>query len=137
MTHSDLPIVCMLTGAGFRERARWLQELVRDGLLRHERDDLTLALHYRAEVRDRVLRMVARESECCAFLQFETCDRGDEVDVTVGAPESARPVVDSLFELFTHGSLHVGTDTHSPSAGDAEPDAAAHRAMALERKPLP
>ncbi len=100
MTRQNVPIACTLTGTSHRERAMWLEELARDALLGHERQDLTLALRYRGEARDRIARMVAQEAECCAFLRFETHDLGDEVEVTVTAPESARSVADSLFELF-------------------------------------
>jgi hypothetical protein len=100
MTESQ-PVACTLAGDDFRGRLAWIGQLTRDALRGHERADLTLTLRYAREAAQHVREMVRKERACCAFLTFETCERGDEVWLIVRAPEAARPTADTLFAIFT------------------------------------
>ena len=44
--------------------------------------------------------MVGKEQVCCAFLNFELTETGEEVRLTITVPERAREVADALFEQF-------------------------------------
>ena len=44
--------------------------------------------------------MVGKEQVCCAFLNFELIETGEEVRLTITVPERAREVADALFEQF-------------------------------------
>jgi hypothetical protein len=99
MTESQ-PVACTLTGEIFRDRLTWIEQLTREALRGHERADLTLTLRYAREAAQRVQELVRKEQGCCAFLTFKTREQGDEVWLTVTAPEAARPTADALCEPF-------------------------------------
>jgi len=84
---SETPIVCTLDVGGFKERLSWIAELNRDALRNHEQDGLALRLRYNAKFADRVIELVRREKQCCAFLQFELQHEGGDVLLTITAPE--------------------------------------------------
>ena len=94
------PIACTLQPGRYQERLAWLAQLARDGLLGVSRDDLRLELKYAPNVADRVRDMVVKEQECCAFLNFELSETGEDVRLTITAPDRARDVADALFEQF-------------------------------------
>ena len=94
------PIACTLQPRSYQERLAWLARLARDGLLGMSRDDLRLELRYAPGVADQVREMVAKEQACCAFLNFELSESGEDVRLTITAPERARDVADALFEQF-------------------------------------
>jgi hypothetical protein len=94
------PIACTLQAGSYQERLTWLAQLARDGLLGMSRDDLRLELRYAPNVADRVRDMVAKEQECCAFLNFELSENGEDVRLTITVPERARDVADAIFDQF-------------------------------------
>ena len=96
----ELPIACTLQGTSSQERLAWIEELARDGLRAVTRDDLRLELSYTADVAGRVREMVGKEQVCCAFLNFELTETGEDVRLTITAPERVREVADALFEPF-------------------------------------
>jgi len=67
---------------------------------RYERADLMLKLRYAREAVERVQEMIRKELACCGFLTFEMRKQGDEVWLTIKAPEEARSTADALFEPF-------------------------------------
>ena len=97
---SESPIACTLQGGSYQERLASIGELARDGLRGVSRDDRRLELRYAPHVVGRVREVVAKEQECCAFLNFELTETNEEVRLTVTAPERAREVADELFEQF-------------------------------------
>ena len=100
MIPNDAPIACTLGGADYAERLAWIARLNRDGLLGHERHDAVLELCYATTVRDRVLALVQKESECCAFLTFALDESGSEVRLKITAPDRARDDAELFFEPF-------------------------------------
>jgi hypothetical protein len=100
MARHDEPIACTLSGSDVRERRAWLADLARDGLLDHQRGDLSLHLWYKPDVADRVHEMVRQEEACCAFLTFEMHEQPDAVKLTIRAPEAAREIANLLFDQF-------------------------------------
>lgn len=95
-----LPIACTLAPGEYKDRVAWIANLNRDALRKYERRDLTLELFYAPEARERVHEMARNEGTCCAFLSFQIRDAGDQVRLTVTAPESARDAADALFAQF-------------------------------------
>jgi len=57
-------------------------------------------LRYTPDVASRVREMAGKEQVCCAFLNFELTETGEEVRLTIKVPERAREVADALFEQF-------------------------------------
>lgn len=95
------PIACTLAPGAFKDRLAWIATLNKDALRKYARRDLVLELSYALEARERVHEMVRNEQACCAFLAFELREAGNEIRLTVTAPETAREAADALFEQFT------------------------------------
>jgi hypothetical protein len=95
-----LPIACTLAPAEFKDRLASIAQLNKSALRKHERRDLVLELRYGLEARERVQAMVRNEQACCAFLAFRLDEVGDEVRLTITAPERARETADALFDQF-------------------------------------
>jgi hypothetical protein len=107
---SEAPIACTLDAGDFKQRLASIAELNRDALRSHERDGLVMHLRYDAKFADRVNEMVRRETQCCAFLRFDTRQEGDEVLLTITSPEEARVASETLFEQFaSRGQSGAGT----------------------------
>jgi hypothetical protein len=95
-----LPIACTLAPGAFKDRLAWIAALNKDALRKYERRDLVLQLSYAPEARERVHEMVRNEQRCCGFLAFELRETGNEIHLTITAPERARGAADALFEQF-------------------------------------
>jgi hypothetical protein len=109
------PIACTLQGGWYHERLAWIADLARDGLRAHSRQDLTLELRYASDVAVRVRDMVRKEQECCAFLAFELTETGEDVRLTITAPERARDVATELFDAFIARPLASDSTAPTPS----------------------
>jgi hypothetical protein len=94
------PIACTLAPGAFKDRLAWIAALNKDALRKYARRDLVLELSYALEARERVHELVRNEQACCAFLAFELHEAGNEIRLTVTAPETAREAADALFEQF-------------------------------------
>ena len=96
----EAPIACTLDFHDFNARLVQISELNRDALRGYERGDLVLRLRYTAAAAHRVREMVQHEQACCGFLRFELREQGDELLLTITAPEEARIAAETLFEQF-------------------------------------
>ena len=94
------PIACTLAPGAYKDRLAWIAALNRDALRKYERRGLVLELSYGPEVRERLHGMVRKEQTCCAFLTFNLNEVGNEIRLTITAPETAREAADGLFEQF-------------------------------------
>jgi hypothetical protein len=96
------PIACTLDPAQMKQRGDDLRALGRAGLTAVERGERRVTLRFRPDpaIRERVERIVAAESRCCAFLDFRLADEEDATVVTIVAPEGGEPVVHGLADLF-------------------------------------
>ncbi len=108
---SGAPIACTLSIGDYRQRLAEIAVLARDALRSHERDGLVLRLKYAATAVDRVKEMVDREQECCAFMNFKLQEEGEEILVTISAPEEARVAAETLFEHFVPAEAGAGGPT--------------------------
>ena len=96
----SIPIACTLTAADHDARLRLIADLNREALKAHERRDLRLELAYARKAGERLRELVRMEQECCAFLHFELAEAGNEIRLTITAPERAREAADTLFGQF-------------------------------------
>jgi hypothetical protein len=108
-SRGGVPIACTLQPGSYQERIAWIVELARDGLRGVKREDLRLELRYAPHLASRVREMVGKEQECCAFLNFELTETGEDVRLTITAPERAREVADALFEQFVPSGASLTT----------------------------
>ena len=97
-----LPIACSLSATELPARLAQMAELGRDALVdvnltaRHA----TLRFAAGAGVRERVTRVAAAESACCAFLAMQVSDEPGVVVLDITAPEDAELVLHDLVDAF-------------------------------------
>lgn len=96
------PIACSLSATELPVRKAEMAELGRDALVEAHVEGTHAELRFTAGtgVRERVERIVAAESRCCAFLTLRVDDAPDEVRLTIDAPQDAEPVLAELVEAF-------------------------------------
>jgi hypothetical protein len=111
-TMSETPIACTLSAGDYRGRLAQIAALARDALRSYEKDGLVLHLSYDAAAAERVREMVRREQDCCAFLTFELQEEGEEIAVTISAPEEARIAAETMFDQFI---TPAGDNTRGPA----------------------
>jgi hypothetical protein len=95
----DLPIACTLTPDGMTARLALIEALAADGLLDRTPTDAGLRVRLRdtPDIEQRTRELVAAESRCCAFLDFDLDrDNGDLV-LDISGPVDARPVIELFF----------------------------------------
>lgn len=96
---TDTPIACTLTGDRLPGRLAELSAVGRNALLSVSGDGV---LRFRADerTRARLETIVAAESRCCAFLNFDLRERADALVLTITAPEGAEPLALDLVDAF-------------------------------------
>ena len=93
------PIACTLTPDGMTARLALIDALAADGLLDRTLTESGLRLRLRdtPEIEHRTRELVAAESQCCAFLDFELGRDGGDLVLDISGPDDARPVIDMFF----------------------------------------
>jgi hypothetical protein len=99
-THA--PIACSLSSDELPERLAELEAIGRNALLSVSSDG---ALRFRADpaIRVRLEAVIAAESRCCSFLNFDLRERAGELVLKIGAPEGAEPLAFDLVDAFAAG----------------------------------
>ncbi len=95
----DLPIACTLTPDGMNARLALIDALAADGLLDRTATDAGLRVRLRdtPEIEQRTRELVAAESACCAFLDFDVRHDDGGLILEISGPADARPVIDLFF----------------------------------------
>jgi hypothetical protein len=109
-TEKPAPMACTLSGADFKRRAQWLNDLTSEALVGHRVEGLTAHLIYKSDAAADVERLVHQEQQCCSFLRFDIARTSDHVELTITAPASAGDDARMLFaHLVAAGSPnHIG-----------------------------
>ncbi len=96
---SDLPIACALTPDGMIARLALIDALAADGLLDRILIDAGLQVRLRdtPDIEQRIRALVAAESTCCAFLDFDLGRDDGALVLDITGPEDARPVIEMFF----------------------------------------
>jgi hypothetical protein len=97
------PIACSLSADELPRRLAEIGALGRDALL-GKGPAGELRFRNDAETRARLEAIVAAESECCPFLDFELLAHGDELRLRIGAEEGAEPIARDLVAAFQAGT---------------------------------
>jgi hypothetical protein len=95
-----LAIACSLGAGDFEVRVADIRGLAKRSLRTSRREPLRLHLTYDPEAFDEVRDLVAKESECCAFLSFDLRHDEREVTLSITAPVAATAAADELFAHF-------------------------------------
>jgi hypothetical protein len=96
---TQLPIACSLIADGMTARMALVDALAADGLLGRTTTDagLRVRLLDRPDIEQRTRELVAAESTCCAFLEFNLGRESGDLVLDVSGPEEARPVIEMFF----------------------------------------
>jgi hypothetical protein len=96
---TDPPIGCTLTPDGMTARLALIDALAADGLLDRTSTDTGLRVRLRdtPEIEQRTRELVAAESKCCAFLDFDLGRESGDLVLDISGPADARPVIEMLF----------------------------------------
>jgi hypothetical protein len=96
---TEPPIACTLTPNGMSARRALIDALAADGLLDRAATDTGLRVRLRdtPEIEQRTRELLAAESECCAFLDFELGREDGDLVLDIAGPADARPVIDMFF----------------------------------------
>ena len=99
---NELPIACSLGAGDLTHRLDEIAALGRDALLDSDLDGTRATLRFAAGpgIDERLARIVAAESECCAFLTMAVREDGDELVLAIDAPEGAELVLEELVDGF-------------------------------------
>jgi hypothetical protein len=94
-----VPIACTLTPDAMTARRALIDALAADGLLGRTSTGTGLRVRLRdtPEIEQRTRELVAAESRCCAFLDFDLGRDGGDLVLDICGPEDARPVIDMFF----------------------------------------
>jgi hypothetical protein len=95
----DLPIACTLSPDGMTARLALIDVLAADGLLDRTATESGIRVRLRdtPDIERRTRDLVAAESACCGFLDFELRRENGELVLDISGPEAARPVIDMFF----------------------------------------
>jgi hypothetical protein len=96
---TDQPIACTLTPDGMTARLALIDALAADGLLERTPTEsgMRVRLLDRPDIEQRTRELVAAESKCCAFLDFDVRRENGDLLLDISGPEHARPVIELFF----------------------------------------
>ena len=96
---ADVPIACTLSPDNLQHRLSLIDALAVDGLLDRSPIDNGVRVRLRdtPDIERRTLELVAAESRCCAFLDFDLRRQDGRLVLDISGPEDARPVIERFF----------------------------------------
>jgi len=94
------PVSCTLSAEDLKSRFAEIGALAGRALLSHEQDGRTLRLRYSSDAAEELRRLVEREQQCCAFLEFSLQEKPDAVYLSVTAPIEAGEFAPLLYSHF-------------------------------------
>jgi hypothetical protein len=99
------PIACSLNASELERRLTEIAEIGAEGLTGRGVDGgrHVLRFHADSETRHRLEAIVAAEAACCSFLDLSLGEQGDELILSINAPEVGREVADGLAVAFGGG----------------------------------
>ena len=95
----EVPIACSLDREAMAERADRGASLAAASLLEASVTKRGVSMQWRGDAEADLRRLIAAESECCPFLDFELSREGSGLRLDVGSPEEAGPIIAELFGL--------------------------------------
>lgn len=99
---TDRPIACTLDARDLRHRLAEIARIGADGLTDHSAQGGRHVLRFRAgaTIHERLNAIVAAEADCCSFLDLALAEDGDELVLTIAAPDDAQQLADDLARAF-------------------------------------
>ena len=95
---TELPIACTLEPAQQAERAELARRIGARAMIAWAETGRGASMRFKAEAEADLRSLIAAESQCCAFLEFDLRRDGEDLLLAVEGPEEARPLILALFE---------------------------------------
>jgi ribosomal protein S18 acetylase RimI-like enzyme len=101
----DLPVVCSLGAGDLEQRLATIAEIGRRSLLDREVEAGRHLLRFRSDPQTRLQLegVVAAEAECCAFLALSLKEDGEDLVLSIAAPEAGQATADGFAMAFEAG----------------------------------
>ena len=98
----DPPIACSLGTGELEQRLAAIAEVGAGSLISRDVEDGRHLLRFRAgaATRTQLEGIVAAEARCCPFLDLSLADEGEELVLSIAAPEEAQALADDLAGAF-------------------------------------
>lgn len=107
---ADTSLACTLSPEALPQRLNWIQRVTSAYLKSHQLKDSTLRLTYRPQAKTDLVKIVAAEERCCAFLRFSLHDMEDGgIELEIHAPQGPTEEVRWLFAQFLPAAPQVVT----------------------------
>lgn len=100
------PIACSLGASDLQQRLNEIAEVGTDGLIERWSEGDRHLLRFRSDekTRRRLEAIVAAEAKCCSFLDLSLEEVGNELILSVSAPQDGQPVAKELAAAFAGAS---------------------------------
>lgn len=111
MTDGSLPIACSLGADDLRRRLDEIAALGAKSLISRDTDGYGHFLRFRSDpaTRRHLETIIAAESKCCAFLDLDLAEAGEELALRISAPADGAPVARELALAFGEPARAVAT----------------------------
>lgn len=98
----ELPVVCSLGAGDLEQRLSMIAEIGAQSLIEHQQEGDRHVLRFRSDsrTRERLEAVIAAEAECCAFLDLSLEEDGDQLVLSVAAPETGQASADGFAMAF-------------------------------------
>jgi len=98
----ELPLVCSLEAEDLEQRLAAIGELGAESLIDRRQDGGRHLLRFRSDrqTRERLEGIIRAERECCAFLDLTLEEVGDDLILSVAAPEVGQATADGFAMAF-------------------------------------
>jgi hypothetical protein len=102
----DTPVACSLEASALESRLGAIARAGAEGLLskRTEGDRRLLRFRDTEAMRRQLEEIVSAEAKCCSFLDLSLKEDGNELVLSIAAPQNAREIADELAEAFTRAA---------------------------------
>jgi hypothetical protein len=101
-TINDTAVACSLEANDLEQRLAAIAKIGSDSLLYRQFDGNRHLLGFRAgpTTRRRLEDIVAAEAKCCSFLDLSLSEKGEELVLSIAAPQDAQALADGLAGAF-------------------------------------
>jgi hypothetical protein len=98
----DTPTTCSLDAAELEQRLAAIAAIGADSLIARSVEGERHLLRFRsnAATRRRLEGIVAAEGKCCSFLDLSLSERGEELVLSIAAPQDAQGLAEGLAAAF-------------------------------------
>jgi hypothetical protein len=100
--NTETPVACSLNAGQLQERIAAISEVGARSLTSHTTESNRHILRFRGsrKTRRQLEAIVAAEADCCSFLDLSLRDDGEDLVLSIAAPDHAKELGDQLAQSF-------------------------------------